>query len=274
MFTFFQAVAHLGVALGIILQYTHPAFIILFGWIAFGRGVGWAAWVAVACVVAGVVFIVGYHPAGHPDQLAGFAWGIASAIANAAYLILGSHVQKRFGSGPSLLYGFAVACLIAVLWSAAQGSPTLDIVLQSDGNRLAALAIGIFGTLGAFALMVLATRYISALEAGLASGLEAVFAGLIAAWWFAERLTGSQLLGAALVLGGVALSYVRGTEGEAPPPRAAGAARRGDALRPAQRRAHERFQMIHQGVGRRFGALRVAGDDRLKAGAMGVNDVA
>jgi hypothetical protein len=69
--------------------------------------------------------------------------------------------------------------------------------------------------------MLLATRYISPLEVGLASGLEAVFAGLLAAWWFGERLSTLQLLGAALVIGGVSLTYLRGVRAK---PRALGRA--------------------------------------------------
>jgi drug/metabolite transporter (DMT)-like permease len=64
--------------------------------------------------------------------------------------------------------------------------------------------------------MLLATRYISPLEVGLASGFEAVFAGLLAAWWFGERLSTLQLLGAALVIAGVSLTYLRGVQAKAP----------------------------------------------------------
>lgn len=209
MFTFFQAVEHLGVALGIILQFTHPALIILFSWIVLRHSTGPVALVAVGCVMLGIVLIVGLRHDGSANQSIGFAWGLASAIANAVYLLLGSHVQKRFAPGPSLLYGFFYACIFALLWAAMQDGRTLGILVQSPGNMLGAIAIGLFGTLGAFALMVLATRYILPLEAGLTSGLEAVFAGLIAAWWFGERLALSQLLGASLVLAGVGLSYLR-----------------------------------------------------------------
>jgi drug/metabolite transporter (DMT)-like permease len=64
--------------------------------------------------------------------------------------------------------------------------------------------------------MLLATRYISPLEVGLASGFEAVFAGLLAAWWFGERLSAQQLLGASLVIAGVSLTYLRGVQAKAP----------------------------------------------------------
>jgi drug/metabolite transporter (DMT)-like permease len=208
MFTFFRAVEYLGVSLGIILQFTHPALIILFTWAILRHVTRPIALVAVACVMTGVVLIVSWRHSGPTSQPIGFVWGLASAVANAVYLLLGSHVQKRFATGPALLYGFSYACLFALLWTSIQGGQTLDILVQSRGNVMGAGAIGLFGTLGAFALMVLATRYISPLEAGLASGLEAVFASLIAAWWFGERLSASQFLGAGLVLVGVSLSYL------------------------------------------------------------------
>jgi drug/metabolite transporter (DMT)-like permease len=92
----------------------------------------------------------------------------------------------------------------------------IGVLLGSAENLLSGIGIGVFGTLGAFALMLLATRYISPLEVGLASGFEAVFAGLLAAWWFGERLSALQLLGAALVIAGVSLTYLRGVQAKAP----------------------------------------------------------
>jgi drug/metabolite transporter (DMT)-like permease len=89
-------------------------------------------------------------------------------------------------------------------------------LLGSAENLLSGIGIGVFGTLGAFALMLLATRYISPLEVGLASGLEAVFAGLLAAWWFGERLSALQFLGAALIIAGVSLTYLRGVQAKSP----------------------------------------------------------
>jgi multidrug transporter EmrE-like cation transporter len=102
-----------------------------------------------------------------------------------------------------------VAAVLAVVWGA-QGSVGVGVLLGSAENLLSGIGIGVFGTLGAFALMLLATRYISPLEVGLASGFEAVFAGLLAAWWFGERLSALQLLGAALVIAGVSLTYICG----------------------------------------------------------------
>ena len=216
MFTFYQAISYLGVALGVIIQFTHPLLIILFGAAVLGERITRIAVVAVTCIMVGVILIVQVFEAGQVQVSGiGVVWGLISAVANAAYLLLGRYVQNRYQTGPSLLWGFAVAAVLAVVWGA-QGSVGVGVLLGSAENLLSGIGIGVFGTLGAFALMLLATRYISPLEVGLASGFEAVFAGLLAAWWFGERLSALQLLGAALVIAGVSLTYLRGVQAKAP----------------------------------------------------------
>jgi drug/metabolite transporter (DMT)-like permease len=217
MFTFYQAISYLGVALGVIIQFTHPLLIILFGAAVLGERITRIAVVAVTCIMVGVILIVQVFEAGQVQVSGiGVVWGLISAVANAAYLLLGRYVQNRYQTGPSLLWGFAVAAVLAVVWRGAQGNAGVGILLGSAENLLSGIGIGVFGTLAAFVLMLLATRYISPLEVGLASGFEAVFAGLLAAWWFGERLSALQLLGAALVIAGVSLTYLRGVQAKAP----------------------------------------------------------
>ncbi|MFC5387174.1 DMT family transporter [Aquamicrobium segne] len=211
MFTFYKAIFHLGVALGIILQFTHPLLIILFGAIVLKERFTPSAGASVACILVGVVLLVQLFETQQVSaNWTGIGWGLASAVANAAYLVVGRYVQERYRTGPSLLWGFGIATLLAIGWGAAFDPFRIDTIVGSATMLINSLGISLFGTLGAFALMLLATHYISPLEVGLTSGLEAVFAGLLAMWWFGETLSGLQLTGAALVIGGVSITYLKG----------------------------------------------------------------
>jgi drug/metabolite transporter (DMT)-like permease len=64
MFTFYQAISYLGVALGVIIQFTHPLLIILFGAAVLGERITWIAVVAVTCIMVGVILIVQVFEAG------------------------------------------------------------------------------------------------------------------------------------------------------------------------------------------------------------------
>lgn len=218
MFTFYEAVYHLGVALGVIIQFTHPLLIILFGVVILGERISALALLSMASIMVGVTLVVQLFETGHMQMSwIGVAWGLASAVANAAYLLLGRYVQDKYQAGPSLLWGFTVAAVLAITWAELHDGMNLSSLLNSTVNVLACLGIGIFGTLGAFALMLVATRYISPLEVGLTSSLEAVFAGLLAAWWFGENLSGLQLIGSVLIIGGVSLTCLRGVQAKSVP---------------------------------------------------------
>jgi drug/metabolite transporter (DMT)-like permease len=96
MFTFYQAISHVGVALGVILQFTHPLLIMLFGAVVLGERVSPLARLAMACIMVGVILIVQAFEADRVQVSGiGVIWGLTSAVANAAYLLLGRSVQAR-----------------------------------------------------------------------------------------------------------------------------------------------------------------------------------
>jgi drug/metabolite transporter (DMT)-like permease len=64
----------------------------------------------------------------------------------------------------------------------------------------------VLGAIVPFVLIVGALRHVSATRVGIAAMLEPVVATVVAWLWLRESLSTAQLVGAAVVLGGVALA--------------------------------------------------------------------
>ena len=68
--------------------------------------------------------------------------------------------------------------------------------------------IVVLGTVVPFLLVIGALRHVPATRAGIMGTLEPVLAGLIAYWWLGETLAPVQVMGAVVVLVGVALAQL------------------------------------------------------------------
>jgi drug/metabolite transporter (DMT)-like permease len=64
----------------------------------------------------------------------------------------------------------------------------------------------LFGTIIPFGLLVAALRHVTATRAGILAMFEPVAGTVIAYAWLAEELSAGQLLGAAVVLGGIGIA--------------------------------------------------------------------
>lgn len=196
---FFAAVERLGAGTATLVLYVHPAlvaaFAAVFGWERFG----WMKGLTLAAGLAGVALVVG-TPRGALDG-AGVVLGIAAALSLAAYVLL----ARRAGEGiDPILAGAWVLAIAAVAFIApAAALDTLDLGQGAEAWRW---LLGVGAASGvAFALFLAAVARLGPSRASIGASAEPLLAVVFAAAFVGERLTGSQLLGAFLVVAAVAL---------------------------------------------------------------------
>jgi drug/metabolite transporter (DMT)-like permease len=200
---YYVAISRIPVGTAISLQYTAPVMILVATAVLTRSSPSRSVWLAAVATLVGAALVSGAI-AGEVGGLDGIgvAAGIASAIAFAAYLVLAELAGRR-GSHPAttLFIGFCVATLI---WTAVLPGWSWPFELLADPQvSLRILAIGLIGTLLPFALAVAALRWISPAVAAIATTTEPVLAALLAWLVLDQALDGPQLLGGALVIGGV-----------------------------------------------------------------------
>ncbi|MPZ71668.1 MAG: EamA family transporter [Nitriliruptorales bacterium] len=212
---YFVAIARLPVAIALLLEYTAPLLVAL--WVRFVRHeeVRVRVWAALALSLAGLALVTKAWAGGTLDPL-GVAAGLAAAVSLATYYLLSEHGlgQRDTLSLTAWTLGFS-----ALLWSIVQPWWTLPFdVLSSDVALPASLGamsspvwlvvvgIVLLGTVAPFLLVLSAISELGATRVGLLGMAEPVGAGLAAWVVLGEVLDGPQLLGAAIVLAGIALA--------------------------------------------------------------------
>jgi DME family drug/metabolite transporter len=204
--TYYLAIERLPVAVGIVLQYTGPALVVVWTAAVMGRSLSPPVVAALAGATTGVVLITGLL-SGHLGGLdgLGIVMGVGAAVTFAAYTILSELVRRTYRPLAALFRAFAVAAALWVVVVLPAGAPR-DLWAPPVGSSV--LFVGVGGTLVPFLLYVWAVAHVRAERAAIAATLEPVVAALIAWTWLGQTLSASQIAGGVLVTGSVAALQV------------------------------------------------------------------
>lgn len=202
--TWFASLAHISVLRSTVLVCLTPIWSGLLERVLYGQRASARFWVGIALAIAGVVVMAG------GELGAGSARGDLLALAGgwlaSAYFVIGRGVRQRvdMGTWGALLCGSAALWLLGL--ALLVGAPLTGFPRQS-WLALLGLALGpqLIGHMG----FNYAVRYVPAAFIGAVVLLEPVLGALLAAAVLGERPGAQEMLGAALVLAGVAFAVWR-----------------------------------------------------------------
>jgi drug/metabolite transporter (DMT)-like permease len=213
-YSYYYAISKTNVATAILLQYTAPAFIMLFAVLFQHEPFSLNKVLALCLAFIGCFLVVGgYNVTIFETTKAGMVAGLASAGFFAFYSLYAEYGLKRYPAWTLLFYGFTTASLF---WWCLH--PPWKVFAAQYPLRIWGLFIGlgIFSTLVPFALYFSGIRYIRATRASITGMLEPVVGGIAAYLFLGETLFPLQLVGAALVLGGIFLLQLARDPGKTP----------------------------------------------------------
>jgi drug/metabolite transporter (DMT)-like permease len=216
--TYYAALQYVSASLAALIVYIYPALVAVLS-IRWGHGLhGRRPWAALALVTIGVLLTIGgIETRAEPI---GIVLIVASPIIYSVYIILaarlagerrGETAESRTGAGAETRPAVASALMITGTFSVvavlavAAGEPVLPGQVPA-GAWFGLLGIATFSTALAVSAFYAATARIGAAETALVSTVEPVWTITLATLFFDERLGPLQLLGGALVIGGVVLA--------------------------------------------------------------------
>lgn len=177
----------------ILLQYTAPVYIALFGAWLLGERVTWLDWVTIVLVLVGMtLFLFDSLGAG---RLLGDFFALLSAVCFASLVML---LRKQRHASPfeSVLLGNILTAFI--------GLPFMFGSMPSAKSWLGLLLLGVFQLGFSYVLYVRAIQHVTALEATLISFVEPLLNPLWVALTRGEVPSRLALVGGMIVLGAVA----------------------------------------------------------------------
>lgn len=214
---YFFALMHASPSVVAVLLYTYPAMVTIASWFLGLRQPTWGQGAAVAVTFAGCVLVLDPFSGASGTDTLGVVLGLGAAVGYSSFNLL-SH---RWLPGRSRLvmmtYTFGIAAVFVALVTVVTGG-SLSPAAWEPQAWLLLVAIVAMPTFGAVVLYLEGIRGLGASQAALISTLEPLFTIVLAAVVLNERLSPTQLIGAALVLLGVVLGEVLARRAEEPAP--------------------------------------------------------
>ncbi len=193
----FEAYAQIGVSLGMLINYCGPALVIAFSPVLFRECITGSKIIALSAAVTGAFLISGQA------AVSGLSiWGLFCAAMSAvsyAVMVLSNKMAKEVGGTENAtlqLLATAVTVMIFVGWK--QGA-AIEI---APGDWMPVLWLGLINTgMGCF-FYFSSIGQLPAQSVAVCGYLEPLSAVLLSVLVLHEKMTGWQMLGAALIIGG------------------------------------------------------------------------
>ena len=208
------AVKMIGPSVTTVLLYTYPAIVSVIGWLFLSERFPPRRIAAVLLTFAGCALAAGVFASGSAVAPLGILLGLGAGLGYAVFNVLSFRTMRRTPRLTLMAYTFAMSAAEMALVALFSG--TLPSIARWDLSAWGSVALMVaIPTFAAIMLYLGGIQRMGASQAAIVSTLELPFAVLFAALAFpAERLSPLQMVGAAVVLGGVVLAEWGAPPGE------------------------------------------------------------
>jgi drug/metabolite transporter (DMT)-like permease len=213
-YLYYVAIGRLPVGIALVFEMTAPVLIALYVRLVRKEPVRRRLWTALLLSLSGLVFVAQVWQGGGSLDPLGVAAALTAAACLATYYLMGE--RGAAGRDPVALacWSFVAAALfwaVAAPWWRFDAGVLAERVPVELGDLHVPLWvlvawIVVLGAMVPFWLSLAALRHLSPTTAGLVATIEPVFASVIAWTWLGQVLTGWQVLGGVVVLGGIGLA--------------------------------------------------------------------
>jgi drug/metabolite transporter (DMT)-like permease len=209
------AIERLEIGVALLIQYVAPVLVALYARYVLHEPVRQRIWAALALSIVGLSLLLQLWNGIELDGI-GVLASLGAAVTFALYILMADHGLKRRSTSSLLAYGFLFA---ALFWAVVQPWTSFPWDLLDDSvsllGRLESVELPVwllmawmvvFGTIVPFGLLVASLRHVRPTRAGILAMFEPVAGTVIAYAWLGEKLDPIQLVGAFVVLCGIALA--------------------------------------------------------------------
>lgn len=194
-----------------LILFLTPSFVLLATALVFRRPISSRQWLSLLLAYAGIVLVFAHDLDVSGSQVwLGGALVLGSAMTYAVYLILSGELVQRIGSLRLVAYAMCVSTACCVIQYVALGRPAAELAQPAPVMWLS-LVNAVFCTVLPVSMTMVAVARIGAPLASQAGMIGPVSTLLLGFWLLGEPVSGVQLAGSALVLGGMYLLSAKKT---------------------------------------------------------------
>jgi len=215
--TYYASIETVPVSLAALIVYIYPPVVAVLSLRVGQPLVGRRPWIALGLALTGVVLALGGIPTGSMPPTLGLVLIIASPLIYAVWIVLSARLSGERtdrvgeatddGASPAAATALMMTATALGFWALALATehPVLPAQVPSEAWP-GILGVGVVATFIAIQTFYAGARRVGAAQASLISTFEPVWTITLAAILFGETLGPIQLVGGALVIGGVLLA--------------------------------------------------------------------
>lgn len=208
-FAYYSAVAHMDVAVALLIEYVAPVAVLAWLWAAHGQRPSRLTALGAVVAIGGLLLVLDLF-SGADAGLVGIAWGLVAMLGCATYFVLSarpSTLPPNALAGFGLLLGAVFLGLAGAVGLVPMAAATTDVAYRSLEVPwwAALLAVGVVSTSLAYLFGITGSRLLGSRLASFVALLEVV-AAVVIAWLVLGEAPGLvQLAGGLGILTGVVL---------------------------------------------------------------------
>lgn len=206
-YCYFNAMNEGSLSMAAILLYTAPAFVMIMSYFLFHEKLSAIKIASLVITFIGCGLVTGAFKPGQTLQMKGIIYGLGAGIGYALYSIFSRYaIQRNYHSLTITFYTFLITAIATFFLVDVN---RLTGIAFSDWNiSWFTISFGIICTVAPFLLYTIGLVHVENSKASILASVEPVFASVIGALIFDEKIDMSGLIGMILVIGAIVLCSV------------------------------------------------------------------
>lgn len=183
-----------------------PLWVGLFTFFFLKKKVGRPFWIGTLIAIAGMVLLVGTGHIIHLELNIGILLALLASVFYASYILITKKSRSKLDVFPFMFYSMLGASVFSLIICLCTGDPLISF---SSKVWLCFIGMGVVCQLIGWLTINYAIHHIEATRVSISLLSQTVFAGLLAAFMLNEHLGLNEVIGSAIVLAGIAITFLK-----------------------------------------------------------------
>jgi drug/metabolite transporter (DMT)-like permease len=183
-----------------------PIWVGLLSLVLFKKGPGKLFWIGTIVAILGMIVLIGYENIVRLQFSTGMLLAALSSMFYAVFLLITKNILKTISTQTFMFYNMLGSCLFLLLIAVAQRNSLVNFPIKV---WLCFLGMGLVCQLIGWLSINRALRFLEPTKVSLALLSVTAVAGGLAALFLNEKLAFNEVFGSVIVLGGIAITFLK-----------------------------------------------------------------
>ncbi|MDO3643790.1 DMT family transporter [Mucilaginibacter sp. L3T2-6] len=183
-----------------------PVWVGLITWILFKKQAGKLFWIGTGLAIAGMVILVGYKHLLSLQFNIGIPLALLASLFYAIYIIITRGILQNISTITFMFYNMLAGSIFLLIVNLVMG---VEMIHFPVSGWLCFLGMGLLCQLAGWLTINHSLRFLESTKVSIALLSQTVIAGFLAIWFLKETLEINEIIGSAVVLAGIAVTFLK-----------------------------------------------------------------